>query len=62
MLTAKSCELFLQKNSIIDIVIYRVLDTPLRVYFHSLFVLEIILYLEFHILMKLMVTGIHKHV
>ena len=37
-------------------------NTPLRVYFHSLYFLGIILNLEFHILAKLMFTDIHKRI
>ena len=58
MLSAKNCELFLQKSSVIDTVIGRVLNTPLRVYFHSLFILGTTLNLEFHILAELMLTGV----
>ena len=37
-------------------------NTPLRVYFHSLYFLGIILNLEFHILAKLLFTDIHKRI
>ena len=49
------------KNSVIDTAIDRILNTPLRVYFSPLFLLGIILNLEFHILAKFMLTGIKKH-
>ena len=37
-------------------------NTPLRVYFHSLYFLGIILNLEFHILAELLFTDIHKRI
>ena len=40
----------------------RVLNMPLRVYFYSLFILGIILDLEFYILARFMFKGIHKRV
>ena len=39
-----------------------VIVTPLRVYFHSLFMLAIILNLKFHILAKRMFKGIQKRI
>ena len=44
------------KNSVIDTVIDRVLNTPLTVYFHSLFILGVILNLEFHTFETLLVS------
>ena len=40
----------------------RPLETPLRVYFPTLFILAIILDLEFHISAKCMFTIIQKHI
>ena len=58
--TAKNCQLLTQKISITDV--WQGLDTPLRVYFQTLFILTIVLNLEFPILAKLMFASFQEYI